>query len=177
MFPDVILIAVVVGLLRGGRLGAVPEIRQGWVLVPIALMQVATTYLPLIGPFLMIGSYLLLLYLGFRNWESVAFRVLSVGTFLNALVTAANGGSMPIDHALATRLPYDLSALEGGAFLQHTLAAANTPFAFLGDTILLQLPIPRLISLGDVFAIVGLFLLVQELLGKPVLDKQILGES
>lgn len=168
VFPDVIVAGIVVALLRGGRLTEAPRIRGAWILILVAIFQSLTPFLPQAGAFLMIGSYLLLLYLGYCNWESTAFRVLGVGTLLNALVIIANGGRMPVDLALAAQLSYEISGLTGDGFMQHVALHEGTRLGFLADIILLRFPIPRVISIGDIFAVVGLFLLIQEIFGKPV---------
>lgn len=99
----------------------------------------------------MTASYAALFFLGLANWESPGFRLLTVGTLFNALVITVNGGRMPVEERAALSLYYDTSYLYSDAFAQYVIATPDTPLAFLGDVILLHFPIPRVISIGDIF--------------------------
>lgn len=168
MFPDVVLASILVGLIRGGRLTKIPSVSKVWLLVFAVAFQLSTPLIPSAGPILMAASYVCLFALGLANWISPAFRVMTVGTLFNGLVIVANGGRMPVEEASALQLNYDMTYLYSTAFSQYVIARPETPLAFLGDVILLRYPIPRVISIGDMFAMLGLFLLVQEIMGKPL---------
>lgn len=168
LFPDVIAISFIVALLRKGRLGGRHSIRCGWLLAVAVAFRFGAHLIPLAGPALTLGSYGTLIALCAVNQHSTAFRILMVGTVLNAIVIAVNGGRMPVEPGRALILNYDTLVLYQEAFARHIAAGSDTPLAFLGDVILLRRPIPRIVSLGDMFAAAGAFVLVQELFGKPV---------
>lgn len=168
MFPDVVLISILVGLVRGGTLREVPRIRGLVFLGGATVAQVSTPFLPQLGPYLMVASYIFLVWLAAVNWQHLAFRVLTVGVLLNGLVMVANGGRMPVVLEAARRLRYSVTSLASHDYSQHVLARPDTALGFLGDILYVPAPIPRVISVGDIFAMFGIFLLVQTILGKPL---------
>lgn len=165
-----VLLGIVVGFVRGGRL-RVPDLglRAMWV-APVALaMQLAAFAVPggVAGAVLVIGSYGLLLYGLVRNAHLQSLRVVLLGVILNALVIAANGGRMPVHVEAGRAAGADVTAVIAGAAPKHVAAGPGSRFAFLGDVI----PVPflaRVISVGDVAVLLGIFLLVQDLMGKKL---------
>ncbi len=170
MFLDVVIASILVGVLRGGQLAGISTIKKIWLLGIAILLQLSTCFSPKWGPALMALNYTCLLLLGLFNWSSPAMRVITAGTLFNGLVIVANGGRMPVDEACATALNYKTDYLYSESFSQYVMAKSSTPFGFLADVILLRFPIPRVISIGDIFAIFGVFLFAQEALGKPLIS-------
>jgi len=68
----------------------------------------------------------------------------------------------------AQRLSYPIDALVNGTDFKHIAMSAQTHLPFLGDFIYKPIFIPRVISIGDIFIMLGTFLLVQRIMNKPI---------
>ncbi|MCG5027033.1 DUF5317 domain-containing protein, partial [Anoxybacillus flavithermus] len=55
-----------------------------------------------------------------------------------------------------------------GTDFKHTVLTEQTVLPFLSDIIYMPSIIPRVISIGDIFIMLGAFLLVQRLMNKPI---------
>ena len=159
------LLGLLVGKVRGGRIGylATLSFRR----LPMLYLALGLQFLANGGmmgkwnPCLMIVSYLLLIIFLASNLHLPGMYPIFLGVFLNALTIAANGGQMPVAlEFLGVPLePEMLDALKG----KHTLLTAATRFPLLADIIPLKLvPISsyRLYSIGDIFQMMGIFLLL-----------------
>lgn len=167
----VVVLGILVALVRGGRPRLDLAFRHAW-LAPVGLaVQLASRYLPgtVPGFVLMIASYLALLYCLASNQQYQSLRLLSLGVALNFLVIVVNGGRMPVDVELARRIGVSgLTPVVEGTAGKHVAMSDATPFGFLGDMIPVPGPMPRLMSTGDIFILLGVFLLVQDLMGKRI---------
>lgn len=170
MFIEVVVLAFVVAWIRGGRLKTDIGIRHMW-LAPVAYaIQLINMFLlpPSVQEIFTIISYVLLFFLAWVNLDRLGIRVMLAGTILNVLVLAVNGMRMPVDLEKAQRLGINVDALTGGMVAKHQALSAASHLPFLGDVVPVPYPLPRLISIGDVFIIAGAFLLIQDIMGKPV---------
>lgn len=99
------------------------------------------------------------------NWNSIGLRITLIGSLLNFFPIAMNNGKMPVSiNSLAySELYTQLSLLEEGRILTHTLISTNTKLPYLGDIIPIPKPyiFPKIISIGDVFISLGIFILIQ----------------
>jgi len=89
----------------------------------------------------------------------------ALGFVLNGLVIAANGGHMPVSGIAVEQLGGEkiLRGLEQQADAVHGLMNPGTPLWFLGDTIPLRLLGRKsIISLGDVYLMVGIILTIMD---------------
>lgn len=115
-------------------------------------------------------SYSLLLIGIYFNIERKSFKLIMLGTLLNFIVIMLNDGQMPVssEAMLKAGLNEDLNALINGEIITHTIIAKNTLLKFLGDIILLPKPYPRpkVLSIGDIFMAVGVFVYIQEIMIK-----------
>jgi hypothetical protein len=169
MFLEGVLISFVVALVRGGRLrDDFGGLRKMW-LAPVAFgLQVLNNLVVPSGiqvPITVI-SYGLLLYFAWLNLKSLGVRLILIGMLLNILVIAVNGGRIPVDLDAARRLGIDVGELATGTMAKHQAMTDTSPLNFLGDVIPLSFPFKRVISVGDIFAVLGVFLLVQDIMGK-----------
>jgi len=163
----VIGIAVIVGLLRGGKLRNLTEISvSGWWLLLVGFgMQLAAVLIPSsrqsLAVTLVLVSYLPLLLFVVLNRNSAGMWVAGIGILMNFTVIALNGG-MPV-------LP-EAVVLAGGSpdlvlGAKHVVLDEATRLPFLADII----PLPRnVISLGDVFLAIGIGVFLEDQLRKPV---------
>jgi hypothetical protein len=164
-------VAVVVALLRGGKLRNFTELQlRAWALLPAGfLLQVVAGYLPEDQAWsdeatfvLVLASYLLLLGVVWWNRNAAGMWLAGLGILMNFTVIATNGG-MPV-------LP-EAVILAGGdsGFVEtakHVMLDGSTRLAFLGDVIPLRF-LGTVISLGDVFLAIGLGVFLEDQLLQP----------
>lgn len=168
MLLDVIGLSFVVALLRGGRIKEFPKFHKlSLLFISIALQALSALYPPAGGIFVSISYAFILAFLMFnRQFEDI--RIFMMGWFLNALAIWTNNGRMPIDLEQAKKLPYDLTPVINGTNFKHSVLTESTNLPFLTDVIYMPSIIPRVISIGDIFIMLGAFLLVQRLMNKPI---------
>ncbi len=164
MLLDAVVLTLLVGLCAGGRLGRLKEIelRAVWVFLLAAAVRIALDVLgakgslltPRFGPWLSVGAYFLLLLGFWLNRHLRPVRWVAAGVLLNFLVIAANGGSMPVDRALAQRSasPELVKLLDSPSYVVHKPVTPETRLAFLADILPLPMlcPRPRWYSPGSV---------------------------
>jgi len=160
-----------IGFARGGRLErlAYLPIRLAWLAALAWLVQVVLFVSPLADALddwaapIHLASIVLLAVVIFANRSLPGVMLLGLGLLLNATVYALNGGFMPVSEAalVASGNSASLAAMAGGAGFQKTfLEQPSTPLWFLGDV----LPMPvagKIYSIGDVVAVLGIFVLIE----------------
>lgn len=163
---------IVVGLLRGGDLFRLGELRGIWFAVLALALDTILNRLPLISiwpkALLTSGCYLcVLLFVFFNRKNPAATVLLSAGTLCNYAVKAAN----------AFRMPISVKALSVYAGITDAGVRATRPDYFiaengakllpLGDVIYIPFPWQRaFFSVGDFLIAAGVFLLVTSVMGK-----------
>jgi hypothetical protein len=153
----VILIAVGVGLLAGGRLSGLSGLHIRW--TPLALvgfaLQVASPAGRWSMPILMV-SFVLLTIFGVVNLRVPGFALILAGLLMNFLVIGINGG-MPVEgYALTGSGQADTLTMlieDGGA--KHHLASDEDQLLFLADVVPVAPPIRQAVSAGDIVAYTG----------------------
>ncbi|MFZ5969233.1 MAG: DUF5317 domain-containing protein [Bacillota bacterium] len=171
--------AVLVGKIRGGKLNHLLDITiQRWCLFIIAsLIEFAASWVKMkeIDPlyqwvdrytFWIHGFVYILLFITIlSNIRSRGFLLICIGVFLNFVVIAANGGKMPVAIPAVEGNLYQqtIEMLKAGKDFTHTLMEEPTRFKFLGDIIHIPkpYPMPKSLSIGDIFMMVGVFLFIQ----------------
>ena len=157
MLLEVIVAAVLLGALAGGKLPRLNELElrgSGFIFAALftqLALPAAAKFDPSLPPYLLILSFLLLLIGLSRNRMTPAIILMIIGVFLNFAVISANRG-MPVKAALPAR----------GADQLHVRMTETTYLPWLADVIPWPLPGPLggLVSLGDLFLSVGVFLLI-----------------
>jgi hypothetical protein len=153
----VLLIAVGVGVLTGGRLSALSGLKIRW--APLALLGFALQIVAPTGrwsfPTLM-ASFVLLTVFGVVNLKVPGFALILAGILMNFLVIGINSG-MPVEgYALTKSGQADTLTMlieEGGA--KHHLAGPEDQLLFLADALPIAPPFRQAVSAGDVVAYVG----------------------
>lgn len=168
MLLDVIFISFLVALLRGGRIKELPRFNKVYLLLVTIALQVCAVFFPMQGGIFISIAYVFILAFLMYNREFEDMRIFLVGWFLNAIAIWTNGGKMPIDLEQARKLPYDLEPVINGTNFKHNVLTESSNFPFLTDVIYMPFIIPRVISIGDIFIMLGAFLLVQRLMNKPI---------
>ena len=184
MILEVMLAAIALGLLLGGKLHrlAEPPIKHIWVIYfPVALMAAAwairlRTNVPssswVFGGLHLAGIITLLLVCGL-NQRIAGVKLIMAGLTLNAIAIAVNGGFMPVSKAA-------IVSLFGKSFAEQTLAGphvrsmpidAGTRLSWLCDII------PKggfikcfngVYSVGDVLMSLGAFIAIIAIMRTPL---------
>ena len=179
MLFEGVLVALLIGLLAGGRMRNIDyiDLRAPWLLIAAFPIQAAVVKIPAdrapwlapVAPLLVVVSYLVLLYALARNWHLWGFRIALLGIALNFLVVVTNGGLMPTSVAAVRAVQAGELAdqLESGRYGKNAVLTADTRLPFLADVLPLAWPYPRpcVISVGDIFITLGLSLFIFQAVG------------
>jgi hypothetical protein len=163
----VVIIAMVVGWIRGGKLSNLTEIRVRvwWLLIFGFGLQLIAGFLPRdqhdLAVSLILVSYLPLLLFVWLNRAMNGLWIAGIGILMNFTVIVVNSG-MPV-------LP-EAVTLAGGSEdftlgAKHVLLDADTRLPFLADII----PLPRsVLSLGDLFLAIGIGVFLEDQMRRPL---------
>lgn len=169
-----VLIGIIVGYLRGGRVAhlAALRLRFLWV-IPISLL-IQLAIFPLFSerplfPYatspLHLLSYAVILVFLVLNYRTFPLLVIGTGSLLNLLVIAVNGGYMPSSPTALARAGSEGVAarlLKDGLYGNVILMSEGTRLNFLGDLLYLPqwVPLATAFSLGDLIVALGLIWLI-----------------
>ncbi len=162
-----VVLAIVVGLLRGGKLERLGELRlEALPLVWAAIiLRVAAGVLAergfLFAPWLQVVAYMMLIYMVFLNSWQPGLKIFGLGSLSNFLVIAVNGGTMPVSMEAVAKI--GMTEVPSGI---HSVLTAGTRLWFLADIIpvTFRFPRPTIISVGDILIVVGMFIFIQRLM-------------
>lgn len=171
MLLDAAVLTIIVGVIAGGRLGRLKDldlrapaafIAAAGLQVGLMVLGAAKLSLPAaLGPGIHLASFLLLLGGLWLNRHLPGVRLVGLGAFLNFLVIAANGGSMPVDRGLAERAGNGalVELLDSPDYTMHEPATAATRLRPLADVLPLPMvPRPGFFSpgsVGDILVTIG----------------------
>ena len=174
LYLVVIILAIIIGLLRGGELDRLSHISiKGVLLFAIALILralvwIAGTYnvsfFVQFSSIFIIVSYCLLIFAALENIKLPGIKYLTLGVFLNFFVMLFNGVRMPVlmrENALLNSM--NAQTLRQDQGIMHVLMGEETLFAYLGDVISLPEPFSEssMLSVGDILILIGIFILIQ----------------
>lgn len=111
--------------------------------------------------------YVMILLSLLFNYRRKSMRIVSIGVFLNFAVIAANNGYMPVSYGVLKWAGYEVSTIHSNILDPfHSLITVSTHIPFLADIIPIPepYPFPQILSVGDCFIMVGVFLFFQNLL-------------
>ena len=153
-------IGIAIGLLAGGRLGQLGELRLRW--VPLILLGLAVQVAIFTdavgravgdaGPAIYAASTALVFVAVLRNIQVPGVALIALGAGCNLAAIVANGGWMPADpHALAA-----IGGLRDG--YTNSIVVADPALGPLTDIFALPawLPLANVFSIGDVLIGVGI---------------------
>jgi hypothetical protein len=173
MLLDAAVVTLIIGLLAGrGKLARLKDLdlRAPALFILAATVKIATAAAGArgvavaaeAGPPANIVSYLLVLLGLWANRHLWAMRVVGIGVLLNFLVIFANGGSMPVDRALARRSGNAglVRLLDQPSYVGHKPVTEWTRLRPLADVLPLPMLFPRPKwwspgSIGDAIITVG----------------------
>jgi hypothetical protein len=166
----VLVLALVVGFLSGGRFSGLSSLRIR--LAPLAIVGLALQFLsPSRGdlPYLLlIASFLMLSVFAAVNLRTAGFPLILVGMLMNFLVIGANHGMPVTEHALVASGQQDtLTELVHNGGEKHHLAGPGDRLMFLADVTAIGPPVRQAVSAGDIVAYVGVaFVIVAAMRGR-----------
>ena len=182
MFIEAILISIIIGFLRGGKLRRFKFVNYKtiWVLILGMLIQYILIFLNRIDEVssinkillytkpLLIFSYILILIGIVANIKFKSLWVALIGFMMNFLVIITNGWKKPIllKGIELTNTPGLKEIIEMGNSEIYVPIGKNTKHPMLGDIIVFSNPYPisRIISLGDLVISLGIFTMIQEIM-------------
>lgn len=166
----VLIVAVGLSRLRGGRLARVADAPLRWygllflgvgiqVLVDLLASRDVLGDASTLGWVGLLVSQLLVVGFVAANWQLPGIVLVVIGLLLNAVVIAANG-AMPVSPEAIAALGLDGAIVPPG---KHTLMTEGTRLRWLADIWPLP-PLRSIISLGDVVLAAGLIPLTHSLM-------------
>lgn len=169
MLVDSIVVGLIVGFLRRGRLANLAEVEvRGLFLAVIAvvvqyggqrLTNAGWLALRPYAPHIYLATFLFLLAVIWLNRKNPAILLMGAGILLNFVVIAVNGGKMPVSPEGLARVGMEeyIAVLQGDDVLTHQLIDETTHLVFLADIFALPkpYPFPKIFSVGDVVLGIG----------------------
>ncbi len=175
MLTEGLIFALVLGKLRGGKFKSLGRVRinNWWLFLMAFVIEFGAVFavsagIEIVGRYRMylhILSYLVLFAGVMSNREYPSMWIIFLGSLLNFVVIAINGGAMPISLEGLHRTGLDnyVQIINAGGLATHQALTASTKLAFLADIIVLPKPYPfaKVMSIGDVLICLGVIIFVQ----------------
>jgi MFS family permease len=181
MFLSAIVLALIVGLLLGGGLPRLADLklRWYWVLALAVLLRLGAVlaqqasmgeWLPLSMAF--VGAYLLVFVWLWGNWRVPGLQVAAIGIGLNTLAVALNGGRMPVWSGALSASGLSPSLITSDPFHFELTVSSVAQFVqqggIFGDVIPIPLAVIRdVVSVGDVLLAMGIFWAIVSAMTRP----------
>jgi hypothetical protein len=179
--------SLIIGKLRGGKFKYLGQtnINKWWLFLLSFAIEFGTIFAVSAGisvadslsMYLHILSYIILFIGILYNCEHKSMWLVFLGSFLNFIVIAINGGAMPVSMEGLQRAGLDdlIRMINTGGIATHQAITESTRLPFLADIFVLPkgYPFPKVLSIGDLLISVGIFAFVQKAM---MLDRR-LGKS
>lgn len=109
-------------------------------------------------------TYILLAIGILLNINKKFMKFIFIGILLNAIVIFSNGGKMPVSINGFQGIDNYVEIADRDFDIKHTSISESTNFRYLGDIILIAKPYPlaRIMSIGDIFMMIGVFIFFPE---------------
>jgi len=173
VFVDVVLVALVVGLLLGGKLAVLADtpirgMRFAFAAIGLQIVAFPSGVLPWQTPssaarLLWLVSYALLIAMLLRNTRLLGVRILVLGLLSNLAAIVANGGLMPVRPSALAAAHHVYSVHN------NSIKIARPHLAGLVDRWAVPhwIPFGNVYSVGDVLIAIGVFLAVVAAMRAP----------
>lgn len=174
MFIEPAIIGLICAWIRKGKIKNIYRInvRAMYLFLLAALIQIFLSlskaldlkYLSILADnyflYIYLFSYILLLIGVLLNTNNRFMRYIFIGIILNAIVIFSNGGKMPVSINGIRGINNNVIMTERSLDIKHTGMKTSTKFKYLGDIFLIPKPYPlaRVISIGDIFMMIGIVL-------------------
>ena len=173
----VVVVAIGVAIIRGGRLANLGEIElRLWPLLIVGFaVQTASSFVPdgrswsaELAVALLLISYLFILSVVIANRASPGMWLAGFGLLMNFSVIAANGAMPVLEASAAAAGGFNTAPII--ADFKHVVLGPGTRLMFLADVIPVRFfwGAGTVISLGDVFLAVGLGRFLESELRRPI---------
>lgn len=179
LFIEAMVLGFIVAIFRKGRIRNIGNMHiKGWYLFLIAgLIQGCISWLKgrnlILGPeffdkyfvYILLFTYLIMIAGVILNIKKKFMKFILIGIMLNFIVIFANGGKMPVSFKGFTGYEHYTENMPEKSFdIKHSLVTEDTKLVYLADVIVIPRPYPlaRIISVGDIFLMIGVFLFFQE---------------
>ncbi|WIV13828.1 DUF5317 domain-containing protein [Proteiniborus sp. MB09-C3] len=188
MFIEPIILSFIVAKLRGGRIRHIEQIDiKGWYLFIFAAIiqflislikgidiDTGTELLNKYFIYFHAFTYLLLIIGIALNIRANSMKLFLIGIILNLIVILFNGGQMPVSLEGIKGINNYVELPERQFDIKHNSITKDTKLAFLADIIVIPkpYPLPKIISVGDIFIMTGVFLFFQEAMVKENLKRK-----
>ncbi|MCX8053769.1 MAG: DUF5317 domain-containing protein [Armatimonadetes bacterium] len=180
MIPELILIALLIGWLTGGKFWRLADakIRHVWLIfVPLGLYLVSWAPPFVKMPFFLGASAIIeklaLIMVALFNLRLPGVKLILIGLLLNTVALSVNGGMMPASEN-ALRAAFGSNYVDKARDAVHVRSAimdASTELAFLCDIIAAKRPfvlLPAVYSIGDLAMSVGIFITIIAIMRTPL---------
>lgn len=168
-----VLVGLAVGLILGGRLGALGDIRFGWApLILVGFVAQVVLFTPVVsdrvgaaGPPLYVLSTLMVGVAVLRNFSLPGMPWIAGGAISNLAAILANGGYMPASAGALASLGHPVPTT-----YSNSTVVAHPALEILTDQFALPtwLPFANVYSVGDVLLAIGVaILVVRTMRGRP----------
>jgi hypothetical protein len=185
MYIEMALLAVILGLVLGGSLKKLIDLKIRW--ISLLLVSVFASLLPQI-PWLGVTlagfgttaafmvavlRYGFLLAFAVLNYRYIPVCVIGAGGLSNFIVTLANGGRMPVSPEALVVGAKDagVALVKGGFILNYKVADAGTRLRPLCDIIQARGIYIYFLSVGDILISIGIFALIIQLMEPKLLTR------
>lgn len=178
MFLEPASLSIIISKFKGGKLRNLEKVKfNGILLIFLSALtqaslsiskklQLERAYIFLEDYFIyvIVMSYVFLLIAIILNIKKNYMKVLFIGVMLNAAVIAANEGKMPVSLTGISGIKQETVLLDRAYDIKHTGVNKDTNLVYLADIILIPkpYPLPKILSIGDVFIMLGIFLFFQK---------------
>lgn len=193
MFIEPMLFSLILAKLRNGKLSNIEklEFNKFYFILIAGFLQLSLSLLQKVNPlwasfilndyftYLHGLSYLLIFIAIIMNIKRHSMKLFIIGVVLNFLVISFNGGKMPVSITGIKGINSPTIELPNREFdIKHIAVTPDTKLVYLADIILIPrpYPLPKILSIGDVFLILGLFVFIQEILVLEK-DKELISQS
>ncbi len=174
MYIEAILLGLIIGLVRNGRLSNFFEVRfKGWglsilafllFLVPYAMKLLDISFEKLqIFPF---AAMVICALIAILNFEKTGMKILLLGILLNLVAMGMNDFKIPIDTAKMANLGFNsfVESMKNGEVINYTALSNAQGFSkYLGKIIALPnaYPFAKVLSIGDFIVSLGIAFIIQ----------------
>jgi len=174
MYIEAIIIGVIIGMARNGRLSNFLEVRfKGWYLCFFAFVLFLVPYgLKLthiqfdtiqIFPYI---AMVICALIAWMNFQKNGMKIILLGIVLNLIVMGFNDFLMPIDTIKMTALGFDsfVESLKNGNVINYIALEKAAPMSqYLGKVIALPdfYPLAKVLSIGDIIVSIGIVWVIQ----------------
>ncbi|MBU5293892.1 DUF5317 domain-containing protein [Anaerosalibacter bizertensis] len=180
MLIESLVLSIIVGKIRGGKIKSIGNLKiKGWYLFVIGfLLEYSSIYIEKLTYgrlsvlireyfyYIHIIVYILLIIGLILNLKNKGILFVFIGSLFNFTAIILNGGKMPVslEGLKYSSLLKQMDMLKNGKILTHKISTEAIRVYFLTDIIPIPnpYPLPKVISVGDIFVALGVFFIIQK---------------